>query len=384
MSEYRVRDYGRMIRDRVRTDAYAQALEQVVRPDSVVLDIGTGSGMFALLAARSGARRVFAVEEADIIELARELAVKNGFADRITFVRNLSTRIALPEPVDVIVSDLHGALPMYKAHIPSIVDARRRHLAEAGALIPFRETLWAAPAELGTLYETRVSSWEVSPYGLDLAPASVYAANAWGGLEASADALLGDPARLAVLDYCSISSPNVKSSAELRATRSGTLHGVVIWFDSELAAGVGFSNAPGKPQTVYRQAFFPLLEPVGVTPNDVISFDFSASLVDDDYVFRWDTRISESSHPSHVKAAFTQSTLLASPLSPESLTTREAGYVPTRTDDGEVVAFVLGRADGQRTLGELSQEIAERFPELFRSPGDDLSFVTEVTQKYCR
>src|SRR5688572_6412577 len=120
MSEYNLHALGRMIRDRIRTDAYARALEQVVRPDSVVLDVGAGSGMFALLAARSGARRVFAVESGDVIELGRELATANGLADRITFIQSLSTRIDLPEPADVIVSDLHGVLPTYTAHIPSI------------------------------------------------------------------------------------------------------------------------------------------------------------------------------------------------------------------------------------------------------------------------
>jgi len=115
----------------------------------------------------------------------------------------------------------------------------------------------------------------------------------------------------------------------------------------------------------------------------VISLDFWASLIDD-YVFRWDTRIAERSDPSRVKAAFTQSTVFGSPLTPESLAMRGEGYAPTPTGDGEAVAFVLARADGLRTLRELSQEVERRFPELFRSAGEALRFVTTVTQKYCR
>jgi protein arginine N-methyltransferase 1 len=383
MSEYSLHQLGRMIRDRVRTDAYARALEQMVRPDSVVLDLGAGSGMFALLAARSGARRVFAVESGDVIELGRELATANGLADRITFIQSLSTRIDLPEPADVIVSDLRGVLPTYTAHIPSIVDARSRHLAGAGVLVPFRETLWAAPAELSDVYEDRISSWEASPYGVALAGGRAFAANSVLRVSASADEMLASPARLATLDYRSISSPNVKASVELVATRSGSLHGVVVWFDSELADGVGFTTAPGAPETVYCQAFFPLLEPVHVMPDDVISLDFWASLIDDDYVFRWDTRVAEPSNPS-IKAAFTQSTVFASPITVENLARREDGYAPTATRDGEAVAFVLERADGRRTLRDLSQEVGGRFPELFRSSEEALRFVTGVTQKYCR
>lgn len=384
MSEYSLHKLGRMIRDRVRTDAYAAAIEQAVQPDSVVLDIGTGSGMFALLAARFGARHVFALETGDSIELAKELARANGVADRLTFMQALSTRIELPEPADVIVSDLRGILPTYTAHIPSIVDARTRHLAVGGRLIPLRDTLWAAPAELPEVYDDRVSSWDASPYGVTLAPGRGFAANSMFIVNASAEALLAAPASLAVLDYRSILSPNVKASAELQATRPGTLHGILVWFDCELAEGVGFTSAPGEPQTVYRQVLFPLAEPVDIDPGDSISLDFWASLIEDYYVFRWDTRIAEGSTPSSVKAASNQSTLFASPLAPESLLRREDGYSPTVTRDGEAVALILERADGRRSLRALAQEVEARFPELFRSPDDALRFVTRLTQKYCR
>ena len=72
--EYSVADYGKMIADSVRMDAYAAALERVVKPGSVVLDIGTGTGIAALIACRLGARRVFAVEPSSVIEVARQAA----------------------------------------------------------------------------------------------------------------------------------------------------------------------------------------------------------------------------------------------------------------------------------------------------------------------
>jgi type I protein arginine methyltransferase len=373
-----------MIWDRDRMDAYARAIEHVIRPDSPVLDIGAGTGILSLLAARAGARRVFAVEPDDIIEIGRAFAAANGLADRIDFIQALSTRIALPETVDVVVSDIRGVLPLHRLHIPSIVDARERHLADVGRLIPSRDTLWAAPAELASVYEDRIASWEERPYGLDVGVARTLAANAWRRISAPADALLADPERLAVLDYRSISSPDVKSSVKFEISRSGTVHGVIVWFDTELAQGVSFSNAPGEPEKIYGQAFFPLLEPIEVTRGDTISFDFSASLFGDGYVFRWDTRIADPSNPGKAKAAFTQSTVFASPLSPESFARFQEGYAPRPTEDGEAVAFVLERADGRRTLNDLSREAEARFRERFRSAADALGFVTEVTRKYCR
>lgn len=384
MTDYSVNDYGRMIRDRVRTDAYARALEHVVQPDALVLDIGSGTGILALLAAQCGARQVFAVEPENMIELARELAKANALADRITFIRGMSTEIELPEPVDVIVSDLHGVLPLFQVLIPSIVDARSRLLAEGGAQIPFKETLLAAPIELPGVYEERITSWEASAYGLDLAGARPFAANSWRRVSATPDELVADPATLAVLDYRSISSPNVSSSTEFEVKRPGTIHGVVVWFDSDLAEGVSFSNAPGEPEMIYGQAFLPLLEAVDVSAGDLVSFDFSASLVAGEYLFRWDTRVADASSPNQDRAAFTQSTLFAEPLAPETLVGLRDGHVPTTTDDGDAAAFVLERVDGRRTLGDLSRDLGQRFPERFRSPDDALQFVVRTSQRYCR
>src|SRR5262245_35616238 len=108
MEMYSVPDDGQMIGDRVRTDAYADALRRAVCPGAVVLDIGTGPGLWAMLACKAGARRVYALESSPIIQLARENARVNGFAERIELIEALSTQVTLPEKADVIVSDLRG------------------------------------------------------------------------------------------------------------------------------------------------------------------------------------------------------------------------------------------------------------------------------------
>src|SRR6266550_4103776 len=70
---YSLRAYGSMIADRIRVDAYAEALRRTVRQESIVAEIGTGPGVFAVLACQLGAERVFAIEPAEIIQLAREV-----------------------------------------------------------------------------------------------------------------------------------------------------------------------------------------------------------------------------------------------------------------------------------------------------------------------
>ena len=70
-SVYSLYGYGEMIADRVRMNAYAEALRQTVKPGSVVLEIGTGPGIFAILACQLGAGRVIAIESDEIIQVAR-------------------------------------------------------------------------------------------------------------------------------------------------------------------------------------------------------------------------------------------------------------------------------------------------------------------------
>ena len=102
-----------MIADHLRMAAYADALRRSVTPESMVIDIGTGTGVMAILACQLGARRVCAIEPDDVIQLARKVAADNGFADRIEFIQALSTDVKLPELADVIVSDVRGVLPFF-------------------------------------------------------------------------------------------------------------------------------------------------------------------------------------------------------------------------------------------------------------------------------
>lgn len=85
---YSIAGYGRMIADSVRMEAYSRALRQCIRPSSVVIDLGAGTGIFSLLTCQYGARRVYAIEQDDAISVARAHAAANGYADRIVFVQD--------------------------------------------------------------------------------------------------------------------------------------------------------------------------------------------------------------------------------------------------------------------------------------------------------
>src|SRR5580704_18259946 len=119
---YLLEEFGDMIADTARFASYANAIERAVRPGDVVVDLGCGPGIFALLACRAGAKRVYAIDAGEVIDFARQLAVANGFADRIEFLHGDSRQMQLPERANVLVSDVRGALPFFSDAIPSIED----------------------------------------------------------------------------------------------------------------------------------------------------------------------------------------------------------------------------------------------------------------------
>ena len=378
---YSLAGYGEMIADRVRAEAYAEALRKTVKPGSVVLDIGTGPGVWALLACELGASRVYAIEPSDVIQLAREIAAKNHCADRIVFFEEMSTQVALPHRADVIVSDLRGGLPLYQRHIPSIADARLRLLAPGGVLIPRKDTVWAAIAEAPEVYRELVEPWEQNCLHQDLLPARQLIVN--NPLKARPDPkqLLTAPRLWAALDYQTIENPDIRGELRWTIERAGTGHGVVVWFDTELTDGVGFSNAPGAPKVIYGSFLFPWLQPVPLAAGQTVRVNLEAKLVEDDYVWRWTTRV-DRANGSFIE--FDQSSLQGAVLSPAKLRKAASDYVPQLSEEGLLDRRILELMDGLATLEGIARNLMAEFPQRFTRWQDALTAASILSKKYSR
>ena len=137
-----------MLADARRNRAFARALEARVRPGAHVLDLGSGSGVWAVLAARLGARRVVAVErEAVLVPVIEALAREAGVAERVLVVRADARRVRLRREFDVVVGELVGNEGFEEALVPVFARARERFLKKGGALVPEAVALVAAPVE---------------------------------------------------------------------------------------------------------------------------------------------------------------------------------------------------------------------------------------------
>lgn len=381
---YSLIGYGEMINDGRRMQAYLEAMKEVVRPGSVVLDIGAGTGIMSLLACQLGAGHVHSVEPDDAIQLARTMAAANGCAERVTFHQSVSTSLVLPIPADVVISDLRGVLPFFQQHIPAIIDARRRLLAPGGAMLARRDALWAAIVEDSTVYMAYAEPWLHNEYGLDLRAGQPRVVNTWRKVNAKPAQLVVRPKHWATLDYRTVAESNIEAELVWTVERVGTAHGLLLWFDAELSDGVRFSNAPDQPELIYGQAFFPLEKPVALVAGDIVSVLVRADLVSDDYVWQWRTQVYAAGDHKHIKAHFRQSTFLGAPLSSTSLRKREAGYRPVLSVAGQVERFMLSLMDSHTTLREIACLAMQEFPGELADHRHALTLAGNLSLKYGR
>jgi Ribosomal protein L11 methyltransferase (PrmA)/Arginine methyltransferase oligomerization subdomain len=379
---YSLSGYGMMIADRNRSETYTQALRKAIRPGAVVMDIGTGPGIMAVKACQLGAGRVYAIEPSEVIQVAREIAAANQCADRIEFFEEVSTKVTVPVRADVIVSDLRGILPPFSQHIPSIVDARKRFLSPGGTLIARKDRIWAAVVDAPKVYCNIVDAWDRNVLGQDLAVARRKVLNEFRKALVTPDQLLTAPQLWATLDYTTIECPDVRATLQWKAGRNGTGHGILVWFDMELADSVVYSSGPASPESVYSSAFFPWLEPMPLAEGQIISVDLEAKLLEKDYFWRWTTQIESAERPGEIAVRFDQSELQGSIMSLAKLHKSASDYIPRLSEEGLLRRRSLDLMDGKSSLEKIAKQLTAEFPDRFARWQQALSFAASASREH--
>jgi protein arginine N-methyltransferase 1 len=375
-----VDEHRHYLQDHVRLTAFRQAIQESVTPGSVVIDLGSGTGILGLLACEAGAKRVYSIEETGLIELAREICQANGFTDRIRFIKELSTRIELPEPADVILADQIGHFGFEAGLFDYFSDARRRFLKPNGVTIPQRITFCVAPVEHEPLWK-QVEFWNQSPLGLNVRPARSIAANTGYPVKLMPEQLLGPSVEPLSVDPSISGSRPLHFTCTLAVNRTGTLHGLGCWFVAHLSPSVTMSNSPLSEQRIDRRnVFFPLDRPIPVQPGD--SMTVTMHILPVQIAVTWTVELHKNGTSATEPIRFSHSTLNGMLISREDLQRTHPAFAPTLSPWGAARLTVLTLCDGKRPLAQVEQDLLRRHPELFPTLSNAATFVAEVVTRY--
>jgi protein arginine N-methyltransferase 1 len=371
-----------MLLDQVRTESFLQAILKTVKAGDVVLDMGCGIGILSYFACMSGARRVYAVEQDPIIELAKAICRQNGYQDQVVFVNDWSNNIELPEPVDVIVTETLGNIGFEEGILGWVMDAKERFLAEGGRIIPRSIELVLVPVENSSDY-AGIESWTQSFYSLDLSPVRSLAANHLLWAELSPDSFLAEPASTVCVDMTGVESTDIGGEVTFLVKRDGVLHGIGGWFIANLAPGVTLTNAPPLKTLSWNQAFLPLERPLPVRARDHLCVGIQASHNAGQWRWAVTANGTAGGEATSRQVIRSEGESLAGELL-ASTNERSPDYTPTRNEEGEVDLLILQMMDGATSIGEIARQVAARFPLQFTSLEHALEYVCDLSDDFGR
>ena len=285
--------HRRLLADDVRTEAFRKAIEATVGPDDVVVDIGAGTGILSLFAARAGARKVYAVESTAIAHLAQRIVRDNGFTSKIEVIRADARDVELPELATVLVSECLGNFLMSDGMISALASCRRL-LAPGARILPSSVDLLMSPGSVGSLIG-QIDAWVDPIYGFRFdacggsAENDIYHAHV-------PSACVRTPARPIARWELTRALPPGPWSVEWTFERAQLIDGVVGWFTADLAPGHVLITGPGVT-THWGQTLFPI-PATDVEPGDKMTFELRVELDSDDLAaYHWSGSFASSGQP---------------------------------------------------------------------------------------
>ncbi|KAF8518715.1 S-adenosyl-L-methionine-dependent methyltransferase [Gautieria morchelliformis] len=252
-----------MLKDTVRTGSYRNAMynNEHLFKDRTVLDVGCGTGILSMFAAKAGAKKVVGIDMSNIIDQAQKIIEANGFSDRITLVKGKLEDVELPiQQFDIIVSEWMGYFLLYESMLDTVLLARDKYLAPGGMIFPDTATIYLAAIEDEEYKEEKINFWD-NVYGFDYSCIKDIALREPLVDTVELKAVVTNPYPLKHIDLRTAKKEDLTFRAPftLQATRNDYIHAFLAWFDISFECThkkVKFSTGPHAKYTHWKQTVF--------------------------------------------------------------------------------------------------------------------------------
>jgi len=254
-----------MLKDEVRTLTYRNSMwhNKHLFKNKIVLDVGCGTGILSMFAAKAGAKQVIGVDMSGIVEQAKKIIEVNGLSDKITIIRGKVEEITLPEgvdKVDIIISEWMGYCLFYESMLDTVLYARDKWLAPDGLMFPDRATLYVTAIEDRQYKDDKINWWD-DVYGFDMSCIRKVALSEPLVDVVDRNQVVTNSCLLKEIDIqtCTKADIPFESPFHLQVKRNDYIQALVTFFNIEFTKchkRVGFSTAPEAPYTHWKQTVF--------------------------------------------------------------------------------------------------------------------------------
>jgi len=271
-----------MLKDEVRTLTYRNAMyhNRHIFKDKVVLDVGCGTGILSMFAAKAGASKVYGIEMSNIVEQAKKIVKANKLDEIVEIIQGKVEEITLPvEKVDIIISEWMGYCLFYESMLDTVLFARDKWLHPNGMLFPDRATLFVSAIEDRQYKEDKINFWD-NVYGFDMSCIRDVAVNEPLVDVVESKQVVSTNCLVKEVDLYTVKKEDLafKSPFAIQVRRNDYVHALIAFFNIEFTKchkRTGFSTSPDARYTHWKQTVFYLEDYITAKTGEMITGVFS-------------------------------------------------------------------------------------------------------------
>jgi len=268
-----------MLKDEVRTLSYRNSMyhNKHLFKGKIVLDIGCGTGILSMFAAKAGASKVFGIDCSNIVDQAQEIVKANHMEDVISIIKGKVEEVELPDgitKVDIIISEWMGYCLFYESMLETVLYARDKWLKPDGLLFPDRANLYVCAIEDRQYKDDKINWWD-EVYGFNMSCIRKVAITEPLVDVVDPKQVVSNSCLLKEVDLYTVTKDELAFSSpfSLQLRRNDYVHALVTFFTIEFTKchkRMGFSTSPDSPYTHWKQTVFYLDDYLTVKRNEEI------------------------------------------------------------------------------------------------------------------